>query len=179
MVDIQNFIVAHWGLMLAWLAVGTALTRVLDAVAKALPQYPRLTHFAQIVDELVVDVVDVVTAIGKMFSGTATAASLAAKTTLVALTLLIGCSLFGTPTGKVVECSAAAMANVLSELCPEPATPFCVAIAQIAYEEACQAAANAGADQEHAHKAGLDAAKGSLDKLKARGVKLDATSASP
>lgn len=170
MADIQTFIIAHWGLVLFWLAVGTTLTRVLDAVAKALPQYPRLTHFAQVVDELVVDVVDVVTAVGKTFTGVVPKVA----TTSLVLFLALGCSFFSSPGGHVVECSAAAAGTVLANLCPPPITPLCVAVAQTAYEEACQAAANAGADQEHAHKAGLSAARGSLDKLKKRGVKLDA-----
>lgn len=90
--------------------------------------------------------------------------------------VLTGCGFFNSPAGKVVECSAATAANALAALCPMPATPFCLALSETAYEEACQAAASSGADQEHARKAGVSAARNSLDKLSKRGVKLSGDS---
>lgn len=91
---------------------------------------------------------------------------------LLSGSLLQGCGFLASPAGKAVECSAATVANQLSSLCPAPITLFCTAVTQVAFEEACQAAANAGATQEQAEKAGLSAARGTAAKLEKRGVKL-------
>jgi len=87
--------------------------------------------------------------------------------------IIIGCGFFNSPGGKVVECSAATAANALAALCPMPVTPLCIALSETAYEEACQVAADAGADQDHAHRAGVAAARNSIDKISKRGIKLE------
>jgi len=182
---VYAFLLAHWVLVITWLVVGTLATRVLDAVAKALPQFPRLTHFAALVDEVVFDVIDVVAAVGKMIGGTIppdlqTAAKNAAKGALVMLVCLffVGCALFETPVGRVIECSAESAAEVISRLCPPPITPICTELASAAFEQACETAASAGASQDEATAAGVKAAKMQLAKLEHDGVNLSKESLS-
>lgn len=173
------FLLAHWGLVITWLVVGTMATRVLDAVAKALPQFPRLTHFAAVVDEVAFDAIDIVVAVGKMIGGTVppdlkSAAKSAAKGALLVLVtlLFVGCGFFQTQAGKIVMCDAANMAEALALLCPPPVTLLCTTAAGVAYQQACEDAASAGKSQDEATAAGLKAAKVQLAKLQRRGVNL-------
>lgn len=90
----------------------------------------------------------------------------------ITIACAVGCGFFNTPAGKVVECSAAAAAEVLAQLCPPPVTPICTEIASAAFEQACQDAAARGANQDQATDAGLHAARVQLAKLQHDGFDL-------
>lgn len=92
---------------------------------------------------------------------------------LLVLPVLTGCGFFNTPPGKVIECSAASAAEVLTTLCPMPFTSLCTDMANAAFTQACTfASKQPGATQESATKAGIDAAKMQLEMMKKAGHKL-------
>jgi hypothetical protein len=86
MSQLTSFLVANWTAILFYLSVGTALTKVLD---KAATRWPALLPAATVVDELVFDLWDFVTAVAKLIGQPFAKPAEAAKKGGVAIVLLV------------------------------------------------------------------------------------------
>ena len=61
--SVKDFLVAHWGVIVAYLAIGTLLVRTFDFAAT---KFPVLQPAARVVDSLFHDVIEIITALAKL-----------------------------------------------------------------------------------------------------------------